>query len=103
VYNILAHGRRTETSFDIRQSPLAAYIYGCMGDEALIQVAKTNKMYPIEKENSLKLLACLPREVIKNVAANMAKVALSRSALIRDVVKNLPDDNDMSLPGVPAG
>jgi hypothetical protein len=102
VYEILSQGRRTETSFDIRQSPLAAYLYGCLGDEALIQVLKSNTMYPIEKENSLELLACLPREAIENVAKNMAMVALSRSDLIRDVVKNLPDDRAMPPPGAPA-
>jgi hypothetical protein len=99
VYGLLSQGRRTETSFDIRQSPLAAYLYGCLGDEALYQVLKSNKMYPMEKENSLELLACLPREAIEAVAKNMAIVALSRSDLIRDLVKNLPDDRAMPLPG----
>ena len=98
VYEILLLGRRAETSFDIRQSPLAAYLYGCMGDEALIQVLKSNKMYPMEKENSLQLLACLPREALQNVAKNMAKVALSRSDLILDLVKNLPDHKAMPSP-----
>jgi hypothetical protein len=102
VYSILAHGRRTETSFDIRQSPLAAYLYGWLGDEALTQVLKSKKMYPMEKDNSLELLACLPREAIENVAKNMAKVALSRSDLIRAVVKNLTDDRAMPLAGTPA-
>jgi hypothetical protein len=98
VYGILSQGRRTETSFDIRQSPLAAYLYGWLGDEALVQVLKSNKMYPMEKENSLELLACLPREAIENVAKNMAKVALSRSDLILDLAKNLPDDRAMPSP-----
>jgi hypothetical protein len=103
VFNILLQGRRTETSFDIRQSPLAAYLYGCLGDEALVQVLKSNKMYPMEKGNSLELLACLPREAIENVAKNMANVALSRSDLIHDLVKNLPNDRAMPLiPGAPA-
>ena len=90
VYDILSRGRRTETTFDIRQSPLAAYLYGWLGDDRLMEVLKDVKQYPMERENSIQLLSSLPRDAIRTIAINMAKVALSRSDLILDVVESLP-------------
>ena len=90
VYNILAYGRRTETSFDIKQSPLAAYLYGWLGDDKLLELLGSLKFYPLEHDNSLELLTRLPREAVKNVAKNMAKVALSRSQIIRELIESLP-------------
>ena len=90
VYSILAHGRKTETDFDIRQSPLAAYLYGYLGDEGLTKLLEGHKWYPIEEENGIELLAAFPREVVEAVARNMRKVALSRADMIKEVVASLP-------------
>jgi hypothetical protein len=90
VYSILAHGRKTETDFDIRQSPLAAYLYAYLGDEGLTKILEGHKWYPIEEENGIELLAAFPREVVEAVARNMRKVALSRADMIKEVVASLP-------------
>lgn len=90
VYNILANGRRTETSFDIRQSPLAAYLYGCLGDDGLQNLLQNHKMHPVCKENAMELLKALPRDVVEALAQNMMKVALSRAEMIQGVIDTLP-------------
>jgi hypothetical protein len=90
VYNILLHGRTQEIFFDTRQSPLAAYLYGWMGDAAVKEVMQDLKVYPMETENALELLSRLPRNIVERVAENAAKVAISRADAIRSVVANLP-------------
>ena len=85
VYNILANGRNNETSFDIRQSPLAAYLYGCLGDE-VTKILKEQTMHPMTKERAEALLKCIPNDAISLLGENMAKVAVSRADLIREVV-----------------
>jgi hypothetical protein len=90
VYNLLAVGRRSETSFDIRQSPLAAYLYGRLGDEGLTKALGVTKLSPMEKENAIAFLSALPRDVVEIIAQNMQMVALSRSDLIEAVVDQLP-------------
>jgi hypothetical protein len=85
VYNILAHGRKTESSFDIRQSPLAAYLYSCLGDEMVI-IVKEQTLHPMTKETAEALLMRLPHDAICILGENLAKVAVSRASVIQDVV-----------------
>lgn len=90
VYNILLHGRTQEIYFDTRQSPLAAYLYGWMGDEAVKKVMRDQKVYPMEMKNARELLSRLPRKAVERVAENMANVAVSRADAIRCVLQDLP-------------
>jgi hypothetical protein len=90
VYNILLNGRTQEMYFDTRQSPLAAYLYGWMGDAAVKEVMRDLKVYPMESENAIELLSRLPRKIVERIAENMAKVAVSRADAIRSVMANLP-------------
>jgi hypothetical protein len=94
VYHLLAVGRRTETSFDIRQSPLAAYLYARLGDEGLTKALGVTKLSPMEKENAIAFLSGLPRDVVGIIALNMKMVALSRSDLIEAVVDQLPPSGE---------
>jgi hypothetical protein len=101
VYSILAHGRRTETSFDIRQSPLAAYLYSYLGDEGLSKLLNGHKWFPITEENGVELLTAFPRVVVEAVARNMMRVALSRADMINEVLTSLPNvHNDGNLSAV---
>jgi hypothetical protein len=94
TYDILAKGRKSETSFDIRQSPLAAYLYSCMGTDGIMAASKSLNVYPMTPDIAHALLRTLPRDVVVHVARNMAKVALSRQDLILKLV------DDIELQGV---
>jgi hypothetical protein len=89
VYLLLSEGRRTETAFDIKQSPLAAYLYGCLGDKGLEGILKAVKFYPMTPESANELLAILPSIPTSKIANQMAKVALSRAAGIRKIAADL--------------
>merc|ERR1712150_468014 len=88
VYNILAHGRAQETSFDIKQSPLAAFLYGRLGDEGLAK-ALDRKVYPMGHDEAMDLLSAMPKDTLQIVADNMAKVAVSRRLKVKNLLENV--------------
>ena len=90
IYNILSCGRRSESSFDTKQSPLAAYLYAKLGDEKLTTILKTNTMHPMDDdENARNLLATLPRESTEFLARIMATIAVSRAGAIHNLLEEL--------------
>lgn len=89
VYEILSVGRRTETSFDIKRSPWAAYLYASLGDEELFRILKTHSLFPMSGDRAWTLLRDLPREAVVTISEDMCDCALSRAELIRDVVSQL--------------
>lgn len=93
VYNILLKGRTQETSFDIRQSPMAAYLYGWMGDKAVEELIRDREICPMDADKAKDLLSHMPRNIVERVAENLADVAVSRASAIRAVMEELPRDN----------
>jgi len=92
VYRLLAEGRKTETVFDVKQSPLAAYLYAYLGDDGLARVLRevSTPLYPMDEGTARNLLSQLPRPPVEVVADNIAKIARSRSDCILRVVACLP-------------
>jgi hypothetical protein len=89
VYQILAVGRRSETTFDIKRSPWAAHLYGSMGDEELNRVLTEQTLYPMTEERAWSLLRALPRHSVVSISEDMCDNALSRAQLIRQVMAQL--------------
>lgn len=90
VYQILSGGRRSETSFDVKQSPLGAFLYAVVGDRGLSMILENRNIYPMTENDAVELLSCLPREVVRYLAKTIATVAISRADAIMEVVDNLP-------------
>jgi hypothetical protein len=101
VYNILVKGRTQETSFDIRHSPMAAYLYGWMGDEAVEELLKDRQVCPMDADKAKDLLAHIPRNIVDRIAENLAQVAVSRATAIEAVMNDLPEKSGDSddVPG----
>jgi hypothetical protein len=78
IYELLAQGRRKETRFDVKQSPLAAYFYAHLGDEGVARVLSEVTVYPMNQEVAVQLLKALPRHAVLHVTEEMAPLALSR-------------------------
>jgi hypothetical protein len=91
VYNILLKGRHQETSFDIRQSPVAAYLYGWMADDTVDKLLKDRQVCPMDADNAKDLLAHMPRNLVQRVGTVLAEVAVSRSDAICAVIQDLPE------------
>lgn len=89
VYHILKNGRKSEFQFDTKESPMAAYLYACMGDSVVEEVLEKVKVIPVEKENAMEILRAVPRESLKIIGAGLKKLALSRSSRIQEIIDAL--------------
>jgi hypothetical protein len=89
VYEILAIGRRTEMTFDIKRSPWAAFLYGSIGDDELFRILREHTLYPMTKEGAWDFLRDLPRDTVYEISEDMAETALSRAEMIRNIVATL--------------
>jgi hypothetical protein len=89
VYDILRNGRRRETDFDVRHSPLAAYFYAHLGDAGLERVLTTIQVYPMSPTTAMRLLNALPQLALTYVATNIAELAPSRKDLIHAILDSL--------------
>lgn len=89
VYHILAVGRRSETTFDIKRSPWAAYLYASLGDDELNRLLAEQTLHPMTEERAWSLLKALPREAVVTISEDMCDNALSRAETIRGVVWQL--------------
>jgi hypothetical protein len=94
VYSLLAEGRRSETAFDIKQSPMAAYLYGSLGDDGLLDLLGKIKVYPMTVDAAKQLLSQLPRLAVQKIGSQMAMVAISRADRINEVLNELPPQED---------
>jgi len=94
VYDLLVKGRKSETSFDMRSSPLAAYFYGILGDEGVENILSSIKVYPMTSETATKLLQALPLNAMRKVAEQMAFVARSRAEHIHQLVKIITSEQE---------
>ena len=73
VFRILRDGRNKASSFDIRNSPLAAFLYGLIGDEGILESVKY-AVHPMTSEDAEQLLQSLPRKAVSTIALACSKV-----------------------------
>ena len=112
VFQILALGRRSDSSFDIKASPLAAFLYAaccnfCVGEEegdeneenedGLSSIINAPNMkqymsYPMTKDHATKLLQSLPQDAIEVIGICIGQLAISRKAAIHDLLTALTFD-----------
>mmetsp|Transcript_23335 Transcript_23335/g.50601 ORF Transcript_23335/g.50601 Transcript_23335/m.50601 type:complete len:606 (+) Transcript_23335:227-2044(+) len=79
VYDILKTGRKSDAKFDLANSPLAAYLYGLLGDTGVEEALRDVDARPMDKERSLQLLKSIPPEAVRVVIKNCAKIAITRT------------------------
>ena len=104
VFQILAVGRRSDSSFDIKASPLAAFLYAaccnCVGgdeEDGLSPIINAPNMiqymsYPMTKDHATKLLQSLPQDAIEVIGICIGQLAISRKAAIHDLLTALTFD-----------
>ena len=85
VLEVLSKGRRSETIFDVRKSPIAAHFYKALGDEEVDAILKEIQVYPMTEEVAWKLLRHLPREQVLDVMHNLSTTAITRVTKINAV------------------
>lgn len=84
VFALLRDGREGESEFDIKNSPLAAYLYALMGDEGLEEALKL-AVYPMNTEDAKKLLDACPKVAVVKIATSCARIALTRASELQKI------------------
>ncbi|CAJ1957154.1 unnamed protein product [Cylindrotheca closterium] len=92
VYHILKEGRKTETLFDTKQSPISAYLYAILGDERLNEILTTVELFPMEKENARLILKALPIEALEALSTALKSIALSRTKKFETLMEQLREE-----------
>lgn len=96
VFRLLWHGRSSETIFDIRNSPVGAYLYQSLGDDGANR-CRQHIECPMRKEKSVKLLQSIPRQValdILDACAYFANIRYQSINKLRKEVEKWRDDDD---------
>ena len=85
VFDLLRYGRDSESNFDIKHSPFAAYLYAFIGDEGVDECLKY-AVYPMDEENAKALLGCIPKIASNTIINACAKVATTRVELLNELI-----------------
>lgn len=89
VYNILKSGRHCETSFDTRNSPLAAYLYAYLGDTGMEAVLQPLSFPMTDEAVARNLLSSLPHQTLELIGRDIALIAVSRAERIETILQEL--------------
>ena len=85
VFDLLKEGRRSDSQFDVKHSPLAAFIYaeiGNKGTRAIVESA-TDAMDSAQAD---KVLHILPQNLLIDIVEACAKIAINRAPLLLRLV-----------------
>ena len=98
VFQLLSVGRRADTAFDVKSSPLAAYLYASVGDEILNRLlekeaVKRTMSFPMTDEQAMELLQSLPLETVKVIGDCVGELAVSRKTAIQNLLLKLSGDD----------
>jgi len=90
VLKLLIDGRETKSMFDIKYSPIAAFLYSHIGNTGLKDSLKYS-VNPMNHDNSILLLQSLPLEPVMEILTACSNLVVTRRARIADIVKNLTE------------
>jgi hypothetical protein len=88
VFQLLNDGRESESNFDIKNSPLAAYIYSLVGADGVDRCMQY-AAHPMDKEHAIALLNALPRECVAKIVAACAEIAITRRDTLHKMMQEL--------------
>ncbi len=78
LHNLLAHGRASASSFDLRNSPLSLYIYLHLGTDGFHRhLGEAKRMFKDEIE-AVGFLNGLPHDLIRDIAVACGEMAFTR-------------------------
>jgi hypothetical protein len=83
LFEVFDQGRRTESSRDMSQSPLSAYVYRHLGEAGMLALFAQAKAMFAEKISPAEFLGALDPALRQAIAQGCAQIAVSRAALLR--------------------
>jgi hypothetical protein len=87
VMKLLIEGRASEIGFDIKHSPLAAFIYRRAGTAALDAIVQAVKPLTDARARAEKVISLLPADVVARVAEACQKTAVTRVEPLKQIIQ----------------
>ncbi|HAS46456.1 MAG TPA: hypothetical protein DCS93_38600 [Microscillaceae bacterium] len=78
LYRLLEYGRASATSFDMKNSPIASFVYKCLGDAQSTQAMELARQMFAEKITPEMFLRSLNRKLVSDLAQACAMLATTR-------------------------
>jgi hypothetical protein len=78
LYNLLEYGRTSDTSFDIKNSPIGAFIYKLLGDKETkksMEIARQMFSGAISPDTFLRLVN---RDLVSHIAQACTRLVITR-------------------------
>lgn len=88
VYDLLRGQRMSESGFDTRNEPMAAYLYRELKDSGLVKIVDTCAV-PMTTEKAFFILRSLPLKIVTVIGREVGRVAVSRRKGIERVLLQL--------------
>jgi hypothetical protein len=89
VYQLLAVGRTSPTSFDLQNSPLAAYLYANLSANARVNLLTQAKAFFKQEISPKEFLQYLPKDLLVNLVVAVSQIALSRKNILKKLLDEL--------------
>ncbi len=79
ILHLVVEGRASETSFDLRNSPTAAFLYPALGTSGVERLLKVALEFFRGETSALDFLRAAPRDLLIALAKGCAAIAITRS------------------------
>lgn len=86
VFALLAEGRRNESGFDTRNSPLAAYLYATIGPNGIERLT-ASAAHVLDMTSARHQLSLLPGSVLNDIIRACARIAVTRAHALLALVR----------------
>ncbi|MFY7787361.1 MAG: hypothetical protein ACOVQA_05750, partial [Thermoflexibacteraceae bacterium] len=84
-----AVGRTSPTSFDLQNSPLAAYLYANLSANARVNLLTQAKAFFKQEISPKEFLQYLPKDLLVNLVVAVSQIALSRKNILKKLLDEL--------------
>jgi hypothetical protein len=88
VFALLYQGRQTDSGFDIRNSPLAAYLYARLGEAGITRLVD-HAPQTMDATAARQLLDALPYELLREIAIACSRLAITRAHRLRELLAGM--------------
>lgn len=85
ILRLMVEGRASETSFDVKHSPIAGFIYPSLGTEGVERALGSARAYFQGAVTSQTFLASLPHSIVAAIAAACARIAVTRAEALEKI------------------
>jgi len=89
LIKLLTEGRAQESSFDMKASPIGAYIYKGLGEHEKDILFKVTQSYFDKKINAVTLLENFPQKIISNIIIAISHISSTRNAKLIELNNQL--------------